>query len=55
MDVKKTFLNGEMEEDVYIEHQEGFIIHNKKISCMHIEESPIWYKTSTMCLVQENG
>jgi hypothetical protein len=26
MDVKSTFLNGNLEEDVYIEQQEGFLL-----------------------------
>jgi hypothetical protein len=29
MDVKTTFLNGEIEEEVYIEHPDGFMIHEK--------------------------
>jgi hypothetical protein len=30
MDVKTNFLNGEVEEEFYIEKPEGFVIHNKK-------------------------
>jgi hypothetical protein len=30
MDVKTTFLNGEVEQEVYIEQPEGFIIHGKE-------------------------
>ena len=30
MDVKTTFLNGEIEEEVYIEQPKGFVIHNEK-------------------------
>jgi hypothetical protein len=30
MDVKTVFLNGEIEDEVYIEKPEGFVIHNKK-------------------------
>ena len=30
MDVKTTFLNGVMEEEMYIEQPEGFDIHQKK-------------------------
>lgn len=29
MDVKTTFLNGKIEEELYIEQPEGFIIHNR--------------------------
>ena len=34
MDVKTTFLNGEFEEEVYIEHPKGFMSHGK--------ESHVW-------------
>jgi hypothetical protein len=30
MDVKTTFLNGEIEEEVYIEQPDGFVIHGKE-------------------------
>ena len=30
MDVKTAFLNGEIAEEVYIEHPDGFVIHGKE-------------------------
>ena len=30
MDVKTTFLNGEIEEEIYIEQPEGFVVPGKE-------------------------
>ena len=30
MDMKTTFLNGEVEEEVYIQQLEGFVVHGKE-------------------------
>lgn len=30
MDVKTTFLNDEIEEEVYVEHLDGFVVHGKE-------------------------
>jgi len=30
MDVKTRFLNGELEEEVYIEQSKGFVAHNRE-------------------------
>jgi hypothetical protein len=39
MDVKKTFLNEEIEEEVYIEHSNGFIIHEKESHVCRLKKS----------------
>ena len=52
MDVKKTFLNGEIEEEVYIEQPKGFVIHDtkthlcrlKKALCGLKQTPRAWYK-----------
>jgi hypothetical protein len=39
MDAKTTFLNGEIEEEVYIEQQEGFVIHNEKYHVCRLKKA----------------
>jgi len=34
MDVKTTFLNGVMEEEVYIEKTQGFEVHGINLKCV---------------------
>jgi hypothetical protein len=51
MDVKTTFLNGEIEEEVYFEQPDGFVIHEKqshvcrlKMALYGIKQPPrAWY------------
>jgi hypothetical protein len=39
MDVKKSFLNGEIEGEVYIEKSEGFMIHDEKSHVCRLKKS----------------
>ena len=39
MDVKTSFLNGEVEEDVYIENPEGFVIKGKKSHVCNLKKT----------------
>jgi hypothetical protein len=39
MDVKTIFLNGEIEEEVYIEQPKGFVIHDEKSHVYRLKKS----------------
>jgi hypothetical protein len=39
MDVKKTFLNGEIEEEVYIEQPQGFEVHSRDTHACRLKKS----------------
>jgi hypothetical protein len=45
LDVKTSFLYGDLEEDIYMEHSEGFIVLGKKRLCVQVEEVSIWSET----------
>jgi hypothetical protein len=59
MDVKTTILNGEIEEEVYIEQPDGFVIHEKeshvcrlKRSLYELKQAPqAWYEKIDRCLM----
>ena len=46
-DVKTTFLNGIIEEEVYIEYPEGFRVHDRVAHVCSLRKIPIWTQTST--------
>jgi hypothetical protein len=61
MDVKIAFLNGDIEEEVYIEQPEGFLIHDEKYHVCRLKKAlyglkqapRVWYKKMDgflMCL-----
>ena len=39
MDVKTTFLNNEVEDEVYIEHPKGFVTHGKESHVCKLKKS----------------
>ena len=39
MDVKTAFLNGEIEEEVYIEQPEGFEVHGKETHACRLKKA----------------
>jgi len=48
LDVRTTFLHGDLDEDIYMEQQEGFVQnHNKRFSCK-LKKSSYGLKQSTM-------
>ena len=44
MDVKTTFLNGVIEEEVYIDHTQGFEVEERRTR-MQVEEGHVWPET----------
>jgi hypothetical protein len=51
MDIKITFLNGNLQENVYMTQSEGFAVEGKQhMGCKLI---PLWVKTSVKTMVYQ--
>ena len=55
MDVKSTFLNGELKEEVYMEQPEGFNLAKGKDFVCKLTKGIIWVETSSYSLVRKIG
>jgi hypothetical protein len=51
MDVKTTFLNGVIEEEVYIEQPQGFEVEDKKSHVCRLKKALYWIEASSQSLV----
>ncbi|GJZ87457.1 retrovirus-related pol polyprotein from transposon TNT 1-94 [Tanacetum coccineum] len=53
MDVKTSFLNGELKEEVYISQPEGFVGQDNPSHVYKLKKGPLWSQTSTTCMVRD--
>ena len=54
MDVKTAFLNGVVEEEVYVEQPLGFETHDRESHVCRLKKIPVWFEIGTQDLVWHN-
>jgi len=53
MDVKTTFLHGDLEEEIYMKQTEGFVVNGKKELVCKLKKVLIWIKTISKNVVSK--
>lgn len=54
MDVKSAFLNGHLEEEIFVEQPEGFVVQGQEDKVYRLKKGLVWLKASSEVLVQQN-
>ena len=50
MDVKTAFLNGDLDEEIYMEQPEGFALPGNEKKSLQVSEVTLWLETSTKAM-----
>jgi hypothetical protein len=53
MDVKTTFLHGDLEEEIYMNQPEGYVVKGKELACK-LKKFLVWFRKITKDVVSKN-